>query len=241
MNKLDSSIQNQANVSDALANDMFALYAAYYGGTSKDLFISDLRSKDYVVILQDKEQILRGFSTVAVIQTQWEEQPIVALFSGDTIVHHEFWGEQALILQWFELAGRIKTEHTNTPLYWFLIVKGHRTYRMLNVFCKSYIPKPNVLPDDRINGIRDYLAKSRFKDDYCAKTGLIDCVESKGHLLPRWADAHIYQNRNPMVQNFLRLNPEHTRGVELVCLAELTEANLNSYALRGFKKGFYDN
>jgi hypothetical protein len=67
-----------------------------------------------------------------------EGAPIMALFSGDTIISHHHWGEQELAHAWCYFAGQIKRQCPELPLYWFLIVKGHRTYRYLPAFTRRF-------------------------------------------------------------------------------------------------------
>lgn len=241
MSKLAASIQTVATLPQHLPGEMYALYAQYYAGTSEDIFFRDLSAKDYIILLYDTQGTLRGFSTVAIIETMWHGKPLRAIFSGDTIIHHIFWGEQVLISSWFELAGRIKRAKPDIGLYWFLIVKGHRTYRMLHVFCKEYAPRRSQATPKHMTDLMHHLANLKFSDYYSPETGLIDFGESQGHLKPECADAEQSVNRNTEIAYFLSRNPEYGRGVELVCLAELAESNLRYFALKGFKKGLYES
>ncbi|MBC6472628.1 MAG: hypothetical protein GDA48_07315 [Hormoscilla sp. GM102CHS1] len=60
-----------------------------------------MSNKDYAILLRDEGQIIRGFSTLAVLEFTFAEWQKRAIFSGDTIVHHEYWGEQTLSLTWW--------------------------------------------------------------------------------------------------------------------------------------------
>ena len=44
--------------------------------------------------------------------------------------------------------------------------------------------------------------------------------------------------RDPDIRFFSQANPDHMKGVELVCITELSAANLRSIALRYFMLGW---
>ena len=53
-------------------------------------------------------------------------------------------GEQALVGAFCHFAGGLKARDREAPLFWFLISKGHRTYRYLSLFAHRYYPNPAV-------------------------------------------------------------------------------------------------
>src|SRR3546814_10484897 len=70
MNELSGRVERVEALDASMQADMFALYARYYGGTSKALFLGDLADKQYAVILRDGHGTLQGFSSIKV----WEER-----------------------------------------------------------------------------------------------------------------------------------------------------------------------
>ena len=140
MNKLTTRTASPSELTEAAVGNLYGLYTRYYGGTSPELFRRDLLEKDHILLLEDENGETRGFTTLKVILFTHLARSGRALFSGDTIIDHRFWGEQTLPLAWCCLAGRIKARQPDLPLYWLLIVKGDRTYRYLNVFSKTYYP-----------------------------------------------------------------------------------------------------
>src|SRR5690349_6076040 len=112
-------------------DQMFSLYSAYFEATSGSIFRSDLAEKDYVILLRNTGGDIKGFSTGSVLEFTLGETRGRAIFSGDTIIHHENWGEQTLPLAFAAKAGRVKAQQPDQTLYWFLISKGYRTYRYL--------------------------------------------------------------------------------------------------------------
>jgi len=228
---------DQPLVPDYLRQSMFDLYFQYYAGTSATLFNSDLKQKDYVILLWNESHQLQGFSTVQLINFEFNHQPIRAIFSGDTIIHNDYWGEQTLPLAWCRLSGKIKAENTELPLYWFLIVKGYRTYRYLPIFSHKFYPTHRYPTPPEIQSLMDYLANFKFGDYYDPQTGLVKFPESQGHLRDDWADVKEGFRDKPDIKYFLERNPEYYKGHELVCFTELSEENMRSHARRGFIEG----
>jgi hypothetical protein len=216
--------------------DMFGLFAAHYDGVRRETFERDLADKDLVILLRGADGRLLGFTTLAICDLQVDSRCIRYIFSGDTVMDSRHWGRGHLLRSWFRVAGAIKAQAPRRTLYWFLIVKGHRTYRILENFFRNYAPRPTRGDDPKLVKLRDTLATRRFGTLYNPATGLIEFPVSRGQLAKRLQDAHEHASR-PLVRDFLTLNPNYAQGVELACVAELDESNLKSYAARAFRGG----
>jgi len=226
--------RNGLGAKDRMA--MYGLYSQYYGGCDFKRFSRDLQEKDFVILLRNASGKLCGFTTLVIIEFQYNGERRIALFSGDTVIHHDYWGTQILSLSWCRLAGFIKSQHPDTSLYWFLIVKGYRTYRYLPLFAKTFYPTRRSRTPQEIQAMMDLLASNKFGDAYIPNKGIIQFERSQGHLNDNWADIPDHVSSHPDVQFFLEKNPGYINGDELVCFTELTESNLRSYALRAFKE-----
>jgi hypothetical protein len=218
---------------------MYGLYAQYYDATSEEAFLGDLSDKDHVILLLDNAGRLRGFSTLAVLTQEHKGIARRAIYSGDTIIDHEYWGEQALAFAWIRFAGSIKAKQPQTPLDWFLIVKGHRTYRYLSVFSRRYAPAWSHPTPPQTKAWMDRLARGRFGEYYDPASGLLRFPRSRGHLREHWATVPEEDRHRPEVRFFLERNPGYTIGHELVCLTELHEDNLKPLARRLFLQGLH--
>lgn len=214
--------------------EAFDLYASYYAPVDFDRFRRDLKAKSAAIVLRDEEGRLRGFSTVARFGFLTPQGPVAGLFSGDTVIHRACWGEQALPFAWIEHAGRIKAAEPETPLYWLLITKGHRTFRYLPAFACGYWPGT----DASLKPLADRIAAERFGALYDAKRGVVRpdpaCPTA---LRPEYRGLEPERISNPHIQFFLAQNPGHAAGEELVCLCELSADNLRPWARRQFLKG----
>ena len=180
-NPLTTHTQTPQTLSEAQIAQLYTLYQTYYGGTTPELFCRDLQEKDQILILQDNQTPI-GFTTLKIIRSQHQNQPIRAIFSGDTIIHHQYWGSQTLPLAWCELVGKIQAQEPHIPLYWLLIVKGDRTYRYLNVFSKQYYPNRKTPTPPEIQSLINQLARERFGAHYHPQRGIVHYPQSQGHL-----------------------------------------------------------
>ena len=225
------------HISPSARAEMFKLFRAYYDKVSRSIFYRDLAEKDLVILLHTADGRLAGFTTLSVHEASTGSQRIRYIFSGDTVMDSSHWGRGHLLRSWFRVAGAIKAQAPRRKLYWFLIVKGHRTYRILHDFFREYVPRAKGNQDASLMRLRDALAKRKFGDLFDPATGLVEFPVSRGQLAQRLQDAQSYISRPP-VRDFLGLNPHYARGVELACVAELAESNMKSYAAIAFGKGF---
>ncbi len=169
--------------------------------------------------------------------TQLDGRTIRYVFSGDTIIERAYWGSQALAFSWLRYVGELKREQPEMPLFWFLIVKGHRTFRYLPTFAREFYPHWEHGTPDSIAALMRKLAEERFGDAFDAASGLIRYPESHGHLAEDLAEANEREAAREDVSFFLRRNPGYRNGHELVCLCELSKENLRPLARRVFDGG----
>jgi hypothetical protein len=188
---------------------MFSLYAASYRDTARARFLDDLGDKTHCIVLRDGDGTIQGFSTLKLYETRWRETRIRVMFSGDTIIDPAHWGTQQLAFAWIRHAGDVRRAAPAVPLYWFLICKGHRTYRYLGAFARHYLPLAGARADGR--------------------------DVPQGRLAPELASVPDAHRRIGDVAYFLQRNPGYARGDELVCLCELSAPNLRPLARRLFE------
>jgi hypothetical protein len=216
---------------------MYGLYRDHYEATTSDIFLRDFAEKDFVLIVRDGGGAIRGFTTLAVLEASAAGSKIRAIFSGDTIMHRDYWGRQDLAFNWIRFAGRIKSERPDVPLYWFLIVKGHRTYRYLSAFSTNFFPHWQRQTPDHEQAMIAHLARQRFGRHFDETRGIIHFPASRGHLRAELAAVSAVEAQRPDVRFFLERNPGYASGDELVCLTELAPNNLKPIARRLFMQG----
>jgi hypothetical protein len=237
MRKLTAAYHPVASLDAATRGSMFALFERYYAAVSPAIFERDLAGKSIAILLTDDTGALQGFSTLEVIPFDTGSGPATALFSGDTIISHHHWGNQQLAHAWCFFAGQIKQQRPHLPLYWFLIVKGHRTYRYLPAFTRRYYPSYREETPPAMQRIIDRLAARKFGDAYRPDLGILHFPESRGHLRQEWAEPGDDLAQKPNVAFFLEKNPGYASGDELVCLTELCENNMRFVSRTAFLEG----
>jgi hypothetical protein len=232
-----ATVERLSALESCTIGQMYDLYGRYYEATSRSLFESDLTDKDFVVVLRDEAREVVGFSTLAILDLEMGGAPGRAIYSGDTIIDRAHWGTQALAFTWIRFAGTVKAEVPELPLYWFLIVKGHRTYRYLSAFSIDFYPHWRTPTPAWAQAIMAGLGRGRFRNAYDAERGVVSFPQSRGHLKPAWAAVEPDEAQRPDVDFFLRSNPGYIHGDELICLTELCSANLRPLARRVFDQG----
>ncbi len=236
--RLLSRIVAVAALDGALVDRMFALHTQYYDACERARFEHDLANKRHVIVL-DSPRGLAGFSTVAVDRHDTASGPALVLFSGDTIIDREWWGDQTLSRSFARLAGAVHAATPELPLYWLLISKGHRTYRYLGLFSQHYFPH-HARDDPRLRALAEQFATARFGADYDPARGVIRFPQSHGHLKADIADVPAHVAARPEVAFFLSRNPGYRNGDELVCLTRLCVDNLRAAVRSGFEQGMRD-
>jgi len=224
-------------ISDLTENDrreIVSIYLTYYNGSNETQILSDLRNKSEVLLVFCND-VLVGFTTLQVYEYQWNGEEIRIIFSGDTIVERAHWGQQALAFAWIARMGELKREKPNTLMYWFVIIKGHRTYKYLPTFGKSFYPHWSIDRSD-LKPLADALAFQKFGDDYNPATGIVEFPESKGHVKDDIALPSPEELTKDSVKYFLERNPNYRLGHELVCLCEISEENMKPLTKRIFSK-----
>jgi hypothetical protein len=231
--KLSACLANVAELSAHQRDAMFALLDRHYANVQRPVFDADLAEKRWVVLVSDPATgRLCGFSTQRLVQANAECRPVTALFSGDTIIDREHWGDQALTHVWGRLALSLIDRHGGEELYWFLISKGYKTYRFLPVFFREFYPRHDAPTPRRVQSALDTLARARYPQDYDDTGGVIRASARQYWLREGLADIRPERLADPHVRFFQARNPGHRRGDELCCLAPLTRANFTRAAYR---------
>lgn len=231
--RLAASLVEAANVTPSQRDEMFALMHDHYANVHRHLFEADLAEKRWVILVSDPATSrLRGFSTQTLLDAEVDGRPVKALFSGDTIIHRECWGDIALSRAWGRLALALIDAHRGGELYWFLISQGYKTYRFLPLFFYNFYPRHDTPTPDRVRAVLDTLARERYSEAYDPTHGIVRATPFQYRLRPGVADVTPERLSDPHVGFFHVRNPGHSRGDELCCLAPLMRANFTPAAYR---------
>jgi hypothetical protein len=230
--RLQSEIRPPEDLSLAERERMFALFGGYYNKVCENTFYADLAEKDSCILLMDAASTeIHGFSTLTQIQTHLDGEPLVAIFSGDTIIDRDYWGSTELVRAWGRHVFRLADEFDGGRAFWFLISSGYKTYRFLPVFFRQFYPSHNGPTPTQAKALLDQLAQLKFSDKYDAARGVIR-LDNPTPLRDGIADITPARLKDPYVSFFVDRNPGHVVGEQLACLTELTRDNLTAAGRR---------
>ena len=210
--------------------EMFGLLSRHFDGVTPAQFQKDLAEKNWVIRLE-RESRLVGFSTLLVYETSFEGEVISVVYSGDTIVAPEAWNSPALARAWIGCVRDLRERYPRGLYYWLLLTSGFRTYRFLPVFWREFFPRFDAPTPPGQKRLAEFLARQRFGDQYDASSGTVRFLRPQR--LKESLNA-VPENKtvDPHVAFFLRQNPGHAAGDELVCLTELADDNLTAAGRR---------
>jgi hypothetical protein len=230
--RLHAEVVPIADVSAETRARMFALMDAHYACVRREHFDRDLSEKQWALLVQDIAGEVRGFSTLALFDAEVDGRKVRILFSGDTIVEREYWGDPALAAAWGSFALSAAEERPGEELYWLLVSKGFRTYRYLPLFFREFYPRYDQITPDSLQRVLDAAARVKFAAKYDAARGLIRGDREKDRLRPELAGIPSGRLSDPHVRFFVERNPNFAQGDELCCLAPIARENFTDAALR---------
>jgi len=205
---------------------MHALMDRHFSGVDPFRFVRDLRDKHRIVVVEDDEGQVRGFTTLRFWDATVDGRRIQVVCSGDTIVDTSARWNTALAQGWLEAVMRGRSSRPGLPLYWLLICSGYRTYRYLPVFFREFWPRHERLTPPTVDRLMRGLAADLWGQCYEPADGIVRFANPQvlraGTAWPARG-----RRRDPHVEFFLRRNPGHFRGDELVCLAPVDESNFS--------------
>lgn len=232
---LQAHVISLPDVTGHQRDEMYALMQRYYAGMRRETFEHDLNMKDWIIEITDPDSgHLCGFSTQVLWTVTSPDTDAKVLFSGDTIVDRRCWGNNPLAQTWgrFALSLIDQLDGTGTPLYWFLIVKGYKTYRFLPLFFREFYPRCECETPRWAWEMIGRLGDRHWPAQFDAQSGIIRAATDSCRLRRGVADVTAIRLRDPHVRFFATRNPQHTVGDELCCIAPLTRENFTAAARR---------
>jgi hypothetical protein len=211
----------QAELDEALRREMLALMRVCYEGVSSERFAADLASKQHVILLFVKgTRRLVGFSTLKIVEERLDGRTVDLAYSGDTVIHPEFWGTKTLQSAFARSLLRLKLRHPFRPCLWLLLSGGYKTYLiMVNNLPRSF-PNRRYTPDTPRRRFLESIAREWFGEHYDSIRGIVHLGADHYRVRAGVAPIDPETARRPDVAYFLEHNPGHASGDELVCLAE---------------------
>lgn len=215
-----SSIDEVAKLSPAERVAMFSLMARYYDGVEREVFLADLAAKEHLIRMFDQEGVLCGFSTLQRLWLDFGTRRVLVVFSGDTVIDEECWGQKQLQNAFTRYLIRTWLERPFRPLYWFLISKGFKTYLLMR---HNFASWPNHRADapDEVRAVLDAAARAKYPEHYDPARGLIAFPREETTQTVKEAYLGLSEEElaDPEIRYFVTRNPGHAQGDELCCLA----------------------
>ena len=211
---------------------MFQMLSESYLGVTRDAFERDLAAKEHVILLRSCDNEIVGFSTQVRLRLALPDRTVVAVFSGDTIVSQQHRGSFETAREICRYFRKTLDEHAGDEVYWLLICKGWRTYRVLRLFFKNYAPHAEGSDAQEFREIADAFGMAKYPGLYQPATRLIVFPGETQRIRPGSSEAVDPRRSDPELLLFERLNPDHERGNELVCVAPIYQDNFTPAARR---------
>ncbi len=231
--ELKGRVINISDISSEMAGDMFVLMDRYFT-VDRKAFEADLSKKEWVIILEDPDGRLRGFTSLALLKTTLDSKPVQALYSGDTIIDRDSWGSIELPRVWGRFMLDAISKAGKTPIFWFLLSSGYKTYRFLPVFFTEFFPRHDRPTPGEIRHLLDHIGKKIYGSFFKSVSGTVH-LPNPTPLREGIADVSTARLSDPHVKFFVEKNPNYIRGVELACIAPLKIENLRPFIRRTLK------
>ncbi len=224
---LDTQVVARAAVDGGRRGEMLALMERCYEGVTPARFAADLDDKQHVILVTERRTgRLVGFSTVRVAEERLEGRPVDIVYSGDTVLHPDWWGAKAIQVAFARFVLARKLSRPSRPCLWLLLSGGYRTYLIMVNHLPRAFPSRRYEPTTAQRAFLDRVARAWFGAHYDPVRGVVRF--GPGHyrvrqdVVPLRADTVAH----PDVAYFLARNPGHAAGDELVCLAELRVSDM---------------
>jgi hypothetical protein len=224
------------DVSDLDRDDreaMYLLMSQSYENIFRDRFDADLNAKQWVILVRRRgDNRLVGFSTQVILEACIAGENVRALYSGDTVVDRQHWGDPALAHTWGRFALELVDRFPATPLYWFLTSKGFRTYHYLPLFFRTYFPRLATETPLWEQAVIEAFGRIIGGGRLDCGSGVIRVAASGEFVRPEFDVLESRRSTDDRARFFADRNPGFKRGDELCCLAPLSRENFTSAAYR---------
>jgi hypothetical protein len=202
----------------------YRLICQCFLGVSWHDFMRDFQEKDAVMILRKEhnEGEIVGWSTLMVLTLALPTTEVKAVFSGDTVVLPAYRSGIGLGVELSRYFMQTREQFPQHTVYYILISKGWRTYKIMPFFFKEFSPCHDKPTSPYDKAVMDAFGKKKYPSHYNFDTGVITLSSQK--LMPESIDA-IPTKIDDHTQFFLHSNPGYLDGDELVCVGRISPDN----------------
>lgn len=222
LSALKGAIVRRDGLTELQRSQMLSLMQLCYAGVSAERFAKDLEEKQYVILMSVRRTgELVGFSTLRVAEGLMGGQPVELVFSGDTVIHPDHWGQKELQVQFSRFTAWRRLRRPLRPLLWMLLSGGYKTYLLsVNNFPRT-IPRYDWEPPAERVAFMHELATRWFGSQYDPERGTLRFEGQHYRVRDGIAPIDRAAAAHPHIAFFAERNPGHVDGEELVCLTEI--------------------
>ncbi len=237
MSKIFSQTKQVVELTPSERATMFGLLSIEFLGVSRQDFIRDLEEKDAVMLLRKEthDGEIVGFSTLMILDLPIVGRKVKAVFSGDTTVLEEYRSSTGFGIEIGRYFMKTLGMFSEYEIYYILISKGWRTYKILPFFFKQFAPKYDTTTELCDKVVMDAFGLKKYFKDYDPEKGLIMFSKETQRLIPGSIDAVPPTAPDAHIQFFLEKNRTYLSGTELVCVAPVNQRNFAPAMLRLLK------
>ncbi len=234
--KMVVAVFKENQLSDELKEQMWQLYVENYNDVTRQEFEKDLKKKNKLFIGCDKHtKEFAGFSAMEFYTEYVNGKKISVIYSGDTMIKKQYWGQKGLHNRFYIEALKHKLTHLSTPLYWFMVCMGYKTYLIMAKNSLEYWPNYNKkTPEDNLQ-VLNTIAGNKFGNAYDPSLNIINTKGVGCTLDPSVARITKTVLEIPEVSFFIKRNPKYAEGAEL---ANISHLNLKWFLYITYKHTF---
>ena len=224
MGKLRSKTVSVERLDSTTVRAMYHLYEQYYENVTCSGFTRDLRNKQKVILLYGQAGEVRGFSTVTTFDQDYSGRQYHIIYSGDTIIDQEYRGSAALALAFLRIIIAAKLKRPVSPVYWFLVSKGFKTYLLLANNFINYYPRYDRPQSGFLRQLTAMLAERIYPGHLDHDTGIIRFGDRQHEKLKSFVSpiTAAMCETYPKISFFQQRNPNWEKGDELACVGEVS-------------------
>jgi hypothetical protein len=214
------------NISLAEKRQMLNLHKQYFCNVQQKKFFRDLQEKNWCMLAVDDQNKIQGYSTFQLLTENIGKNEVMILYSGDTLMAKDYWQYNLTAIGFASVWQYLQKEYPHDDLYWLLLSKGYRTYRVLPVFFQQFYPRYNVTTPADMKQLIQKVCETKFNGCFDKERSIVLSKGKNDFLAPELAKIPSSKIKDPNVCYFLRQNPGYTRGDELACITSLHPSNI---------------
>lgn len=210
---------------------MFDLMSHYFDQVARPRFEADLHEKDSVVLIEDDTGVIQGFTTLRILWSTFQEEPIAAVYSGDTLLSPEYLGERGWLSTWARYVFARAKELPAQRVYWIFLAATYRSYQFLPGFFQEYYPHPDRPTPPAIAAIVEGFIRQKFDDPFDPASGIVSLREPTPYRDDQRIVSPIPPD-DPVARFFVARNPGYLSGDLLACITTIDPANVTRVGRR---------